>query len=150
MSLYYQWNISFNFIGNATSIPILDITNRLSTSTYSWNKPTVWIVRTEFFSFIRLNTSKKIIGSDTSKQIHYYINIYVINCEVFFNQRYMITFESLFMSVSWTKNNLSFRATLTLSWRRPLSYTNQFIDLQSKSMDWFLYDNGLRHERVNE
>ena len=32
---------------------------------------------------------------------------------------------------------------LTLSWRRPLSYRNQSIDLQSKSMDWFLYDNGL-------
>ena len=29
---------------------------------------------------------------------------------------------------------------LTLSWRRPLSYRNQSIDLQSKSMDWFLYD----------
>ena len=37
---------------------------------------------------------------------------------------------------------------LTLSWRRPLSYRNQSTDLQSKSMDWFLYDNGLRHERV--
>ena len=39
--------------------------------------------------------------------------------------------------------------TLTLSWRRPSSYRNQSIDLRSKSMDWFLYDNGLRHERVN-
>ena len=37
---------------------------------------------------------------------------------------------------------------LTLSWRRPLSYRNQSIDLLRKSMDWFLYDNGLRHERV--
>ena len=37
---------------------------------------------------------------------------------------------------------------LTLSWRRPLSYRNQSIDLQSKSLDWFLYDNGFRHERV--
>ena len=37
---------------------------------------------------------------------------------------------------------------LTLSWRRPLSYRNQSIDLLCKSMDWFLYDNGLRHERV--
>ena len=37
----------------------------------------------------------------------------------------------------------------SLSRRRPLSYRNQSIDLQSKSMDWFLYDNGLRHERVN-
>ena len=38
--------------------------------------------------------------------------------------------------------------TLTFSWRRPLSYRNQSIDLGSKSMDWFLYDNGIRHERV--
>ena len=37
---------------------------------------------------------------------------------------------------------------LTLSWRRPLSYRNQSIDLVCKSMGWFLYDNGLRHERV--
>ena len=36
----------------------------------------------------------------------------------------------------------------TLSWRRPLSYRNQSIDLRSKSMDWFLCDNGLRHEMV--
>ena len=33
-------------------------------------------------------------------------------------------------------------STLTLSWRRPLSYRNQSIDI------WFLYDNGPRHERV--
>ena len=37
---------------------------------------------------------------------------------------------------------------LTLSWRRPLSYKNHYIDLRSKSMDWFLYGNGLGHERV--
>ena len=37
---------------------------------------------------------------------------------------------------------------LTLSWRRPLSYRNQSIDLRSKSIDWFLYDKGLRHESV--
>ena len=36
---------------------------------------------------------------------------------------------------------------LILSWRRSLSYRNQSIDLRSKSMDWFLYDDGLRHER---
>ena len=30
----------------------------------------------------------------------------------------------------------------------PLSYRNQSIDLLRKSMDWFLYDNDLRHERV--
>ena len=37
---------------------------------------------------------------------------------------------------------------LTLSWRRAISYRNQSIDLLHKSMDWFLYDIGLRHERV--
>ena len=37
---------------------------------------------------------------------------------------------------------------LTLSWWKPLSYRNQSIDLLPKSMDWFLYDNGLRYERV--
>ena len=38
---------------------------------------------------------------------------------------------------------------LTLARRRPLSYRNQSIDLLRKSMDWFLYDNSLRLERVN-
>ena len=38
---------------------------------------------------------------------------------------------------------------LTLPWRWPLPYKNYSIDLQSKSMEWFLYDNDLRHERVN-
>ena len=40
--------------------------------------------------------------------------------------------------------------SLTLSWRRPLSYRNQSIDLLRKSMDWFLYDNALHHEWVNK
>ena len=48
-------------------------------------------------------------------------------------------FFLLIMQINWT-----------LSWRRPLSYRNQSIDLRSKSMDWFLYDNGLSHERVKE
>ena len=41
-------------------------------------------------------------------------------------------------------------AILTLSWRRFPSYRNQSIDLQSKSVNWFLYDRKLRHERVNQ
>ena len=40
--------------------------------------------------------------------------------------------------------------SLTLSWRRPLSYKNQSIDLLCKSMDWFPYDNGARHESVKQ
>ena len=38
----------------------------------------------------------------------------------------------------------------TLSWRRSISYRNQYIDLLHKSMDWFLYDKGFRHERIKK
>ena len=44
---------------------------------------------------------------------------------------------------------LYLRQVLTLSWRRSLSYRNQSIDLQSKSMDWFLYGKDLRFKRVS-
>ena len=37
---------------------------------------------------------------------------------------------------------------LTLSRRRTIAYRNQSINLLCKSMDWFLYDIGLRRERV--
>ena len=37
---------------------------------------------------------------------------------------------------------------LILSWPKSLSYRTKSVDLQSKSMDWFLYDSDLRHERV--
>ena len=51
--------------------------------------------------------------------------------------------------ISYKLPLMFFIFSLTLSWRRPISYRNQSIDLRSKSMDWFLYDIGLRHERVN-
>ena len=37
---------------------------------------------------------------------------------------------------------------LPFSWCRSLSHRNQFINLESKSMDWFLYNRVLHHERV--
>ena len=54
---------------------------------------------------------------------------------------------SWLLNLKLTSNTLQIWV-LTLSWRGPLSYRNQSIDLQSKSVDWFLYYNGLRHERV--
>ena len=45
--------------------------------------------------------------------------------------------------VWWMKRVLSF------SWWRSLLYRNQSIDLQNKSMDWFLFDRNFHHERVN-
>ena len=51
------------------------------------------------------------------------------------------------------KNRLSvcdgWRASWLFQWRRSLSYRNQTIDFQNKSVDWFLYDRGIRHERVH-
>ena len=58
-------------------------------------------------------------------------------------------FWTVFLGACWSIGILLITWWLILSWRRPLSYRNQSIDLQSKSMDWFLYDNDLRHERVN-
>ena len=52
------------------------------------------------------------------------------------------------VSLEYTILRLIYLASLTLSGRRPLSYRNQSIDLLHKLIDWFLYDNGLRHERI--
>ena len=46
---------------------------------------------------------------------------------------------SIFQKVEAISLTLKSVIQLTLSWRKTLSYRNQ----------WFLYDNGLRHERVN-
>ena len=41
--------------------------------------------------------------------------------------------------IAWVSFAKSLIHYLTLSWRRPLSYRNQSIDLVCKSMDWFSY-----------
>ena len=64
--------------------------------------------------------------------------------------------QKMFKSTSQVKWNtllivvLIIILILTLSWRRPISYRNQSIDFRSKSMDWFLYDIGLCHERFKD
>ena len=42
----------------------------------------------------------------------------------------------------------SVQTVLTLLWRKSLSYRNQSINLQIKSMSWFLCDRDLHQERV--
>ena len=44
---------------------------------------------------------------------------------------------------------LLFRICSTLTCWRSIPYRNQSMDLQSKSIDWFLYHRDLHHERVN-
>ena len=70
-------------------------------------------------------------------------------------------FYSLFVKIYFrNSSHLDLNVTLSLSAFSkfnsfvteavPLSYKNQYIDLLRESMDCFLYDNGLRHERVKE
>ena len=47
-----------------------------------------------------------------------------------------------------SKHGIIIQGLTTFPWRRSLPYSNQSIGFQSKSMDWFLYDRYLRHERV--
>ena len=46
--------------------------------------------------------------------------------------------------------NFCYHQTLTLSWRRSLSYRNRSINFLCKSKGCFLYDRDLRHEKVQE
>ena len=64
------------------------------------------------------------------------------------NRIYERSHRILYIDNKSTFEELPWKGMLTLSWQGPLSYRNQSIDLLRKSMDWFLYDNGLRHERV--
>ena len=45
---------------------------------------------------------------------------------------------TIFFRLCFIKNNIKL-LSLTLSWRRSFLYRNQSIDLDSKSVDWFLY-----------
>ena len=58
------------------------------------------------------------------------------------------SYHNIFSQLNTTLYLDWLNSLLTLWWRQPLSYWNQSIHLLRKSMDWFLYDNGCRHERV--
>ena len=62
-------------------------------------------------------------------------------------ENYTVLREIFWRIIRKWKNFFGLHFTLTLSWRRSLSHRNQFIDT---SMDWFLYDKDLRHERVKK
>ena len=56
--------------------------------------------------------------------------------------------SQLYLQSNMTENLLQPLINSFMTEQRLLSYRNQSIDLRSKSLDWFLYDNGLRHEKV--
>ena len=57
----------------------------------------------------------------------------------FYKQHFFSTQPQCCLFFCWIELQMLIRCCLTLSWRRSLLYTNQFIDLLCKSMDWFLY-----------
>ena len=100
------------------------------------------------------NTSRRLL----LKQHTYFIGI-DLKCSIIpsqFNSKKQYHFvfadleKSFMMDKCWNVKGKtgvnSFHSTL--SWRRTLSYRNQSTDLFCKSMDWFLYEYGLRDERV--
>ena len=61
----------------------------------------------------------------------------------------VILFDFVFSQIHGKDYSKNMNITFINSFMREvLSYRNQSIDLLSKSMDRFLYDRGLRHERV--
>ena len=81
-----------------------------------------------------------------------WLHLWIYGTKIIHGAATIVELTRIFKSVQQYVNINSFMAdaviiyrNLTLSWWRPLSYRNQFTDFQSKSMDWFLYDNGLRH-----
>ena len=68
------------------------------------------------------------------KKKHYYLNLII---------KWIMTITTTLLNLRNYNGNLAF------SRRGPISYRNQPIDLQSQSMDWFLYDTGPRREWVN-
>ena len=79
------------------------------------------------------------------------LDVWMYRCQLFCPLR----ITSRWIHTSNKALTLSWRRSLSnknqfidlLCWRRSLLNRKQFIDLPSKSMDWFLYDKGLRHER---
>ena len=67
---------------------------------------------------------------------------YCKNGLIFLNVYLYGTLRSCALEYVYTK-------VLILSWRTKLSHRNCSNDLHSKSMDLFLYDGDLRHERIN-
>ena len=96
------------------------------------NLLSIWIMSTTSINFLYVKVILKkedLKSSGHSKPFdtHLYLKLFIMGIHLF---------------------HIGKQVNLTLSWRRPIQYRNQSIDLRSKSVDWFLYVNGLRHERV--
>ena len=98
------------------------------------NLLSIWIMSTASINFLYVKVILKkenLQSSGHSKPFHTHLYL-----------------KLFIMGIHWLHNGK--QVNLTLSWRKPISFRNQSIDLLRKSMDWFLYDIGLRHERIKK
>ena len=93
----------------------------------------------ELFAKIPMNYFRKKTPSQSLLQKNHFS---IIN--IWQDQKYASVTKNLHLA--WE----SATELLILSWQRSLSYRNQSINLLWKSMDWFLYDKDLRHERFKK
>ena len=80
------------------------------------------------------------------------LNMYLRTCLIFetlFVTLLMVVIDFVCMMRCDAGYGLMLVKPLSLSWRMSLSYRHQSIDLQGKSMNRFLYNRDLRHERIN-
>ena len=97
---------------------------------------------------------------DTADVVNYFIGIKLVSTGIlnkYFLKLLMMLLKSSEVTQR-TEKNYHFplklgsqrqKLILTHSWWRSLSHRNQSIDLQTKSMDSFLYNRDLRRERFN-
>ena len=97
---------------------------------------------------------------DTANVVNYFIGIKLVSKGIlnkYFLKLLMMLLKSSEVTQR-TEKNYHFslklgsqrqKLILTHSWWRSLSHRNQSIDLQTKSMDSFLYNRDLRRERFN-
>ena len=83
------------------------------------------------------------------------LRLFIIKCsQLFFKNGFVVKrcflYTIVFDLLCLMMKEIYIPYQLTLSRWRPLSYRNQSIDLLCKSMDWFLYDNGLRLKRAKD
>ena len=130
-------------VNNRNTKTKCEIYSKLTIKTLEWHLVLV---------FLLLTLNKYLPARKTLKGHYLQTKFLEIVCKL------LITFYKT--QSQWA--NLEFRATfvdvfhektsffLSLSWRRFQSYRNQSVDLQSKSLNWLLYDRDSRHEKVKQ
>ena len=115
---------------------------------FSSNYPLHFAIALQNFQLVSLVLVASLFCLICSTNVRKFFNVICLKILWYFIRKLSIISITSITNIFYQHILITVCSNLTLSWWRPLSYKNQSIDLFCKSMDWFLYDNGLRHERV--